>query len=161
MGLATQARFGMAGQAADGATNAVKPQVEEMVDVEDFSDNEPSERHPHRVPAPTPLTDSGLPASHPGGALEIPSYFRNPPPPYPKEARRLKQEGTILLTAEVDDQGLVTSIVLKKSSGSSLLDDSALQTVKTWRFKPARLAGIAVSSSVDIPVRFKLMDSQP
>jgi protein TonB len=161
VGLATQAQYGMAGAVPGGETSAVKSQAEETVDLEDFSDDAPSERQKRPVPAHTPLPDPGLATAHSGGALEVPSYYRNPPPPYPLEARRLKQEGSVLLAAGVDDQGRVTSVSLRQSSGSSLLDESALQTVKTWRFKPARLAGIAVSTKVDIPVRFKLTDDQP
>jgi len=37
------------------------------------------------------------------------------------------------------------------------LDDSALKTVRDWQFNPARVAGIAVSSGVDIPVLFQLV----
>jgi len=161
LGLATQAQFGMAGAVPGGEEKAMNYQAEQTVDLEDFTENAPSERRKRPAPMPTPLANPGPAASQSGGALEVPSYFRNPPPPYPLEARRQKLEGFVLLTAEVDDKGLVTSVVLKQGSGSALLDDSAIQTVKTWRFKPARLAGIAVSTSVDIPVRFKLMDDQP
>lgn len=161
LGLATQAQFGMAGAVSGEETKAVVSQADETVDLEDFSDDAPTERRPHPVSTPAPLPDPGRSTTHSGGALEVPSYFRNPPPPYPLEARRQKLEGSVLLTADVDDKGQVTSVALKQSSGSGFLDDSALQTVKTWRFKPARLAGIAVSTSVDIPIRFKLMDDQP
>lgn len=89
-------------------------------------------------------------------ALKLPGYDRNPPPAYPAAARRAKQEGRVLLAVVVSAQGRALSVALKQSSGFPLLDEAALAGVKSWRFKPARLAGIAVETAVDVPIRFQL-----
>jgi protein TonB len=47
---------------------------------------------------------------------------------------------------------------VSQSSGFPLLDESAVQTVKGWQFKPAQMAGIPISTTVNIPVRFRLQD---
>lgn len=91
-----------------------------------------------------------------GEALKLPGYFLNPPPPYPAAARREKQEGRVLLTVVVDVRGRAASVTLKESSAFPLLDEAAVNGVKGWRFKPARLAGIPVETDVEVPVRFKL-----
>jgi len=85
-----------------------------------------------------------------------PNYLKNPPPPYPAEARKNKQEGLVVLLADVNAKGTVDNVVLKKSSGFPLLDESALKAVRGWKFLPATLGGIQIASSVQVPVRFRL-----
>ncbi|MFI3119611.1 MAG: TonB family protein, partial [Methylococcaceae bacterium] len=41
-------------------------------------------------------------------------------------------------------------------SGSSRLDQAALEAVKKWRFVPAKRGEQAVSASVVVPVRFSI-----
>jgi protein TonB len=36
------------------------------------------------------------------------------------------------------------------------LDEAAVETVKQWKFKPARAAGKPVSRWVDVPVKYDL-----
>ncbi len=157
--MATQAEYGMAGAVASGGQpQKVVQSEDQMVDLEDFSDEVPSERHSKPKPVPKPVLPQSTGGPLSSGANEVPSYYRNPPPTYPEEARRLKQEGLVLIRTEVDAEGKVVGEVLAKSSGFPLLDESALKTVQGWQFKPARMAGLAVSTSVNIPVRFRLKD---
>ena len=88
-----------------------------------------------------------------------PGYLRNPHPAYPEEARRARQEGLVQLRVRVDAGGGVISASVTRSSGFPLLDERALSTVRDrWSFKPARVAGVGVSSEVIIPIRFSLRD---
>ena len=95
------------------------------------------------------------PSGPPGTAAR---YRSNPRPPYPEEARRLHQEGVVLLSVEVSEEGLPMNVSLKHSSGSNLLDQAAIQAVKRWTFEPARAGALPVASRVDVPVRFSLSD---
>ena len=90
------------------------------------------------------------------GAYFKPGYYRNPPPPYPAEARKLKQEGRVLLEVQVTVEGKVSSLNVKQSSGFPLLDQAALQGVQNWRFRPATVGGLRMESTVEIPIRFQL-----
>lgn len=90
------------------------------------------------------------------GTNTSPAYMENPAPAYPVLARRRGQEGTVLLRVDVDTKGRPTLVSLQKSSGFPLLDNAAVQAVKRWKFKPAQIAFFAVSSTVDIPITFKL-----
>ncbi len=85
-----------------------------------------------------------------------PAYLQNPPPSYPKKARRKHQQGIVELRVLISARGHVEKISLFKSSGFALLDKSALQTVRTWRFLPAKQMGRAVAGEVIVPVRFHL-----
>ena len=88
-----------------------------------------------------------------------PTYLKNPAPLYPDSAKRRGQEGVVLLSVLVDKNGSPISIKLKKSSGSSALDDSAGKAVKNWKFKPALFGSTPVEFNVDVPIRFRLSDS--
>lgn len=86
----------------------------------------------------------------------IPRYGYNPPPHYPQLARLRGQEGLVLLTVEVLPDGRVGQVVVKQSSGYSLLDHSAIEAVKKWSFIPGKRMGIPITMWVDIPIRFAL-----
>ncbi|WP_374595186.1 energy transducer TonB [Aquabacterium sp.] len=83
-------------------------------------------------------------------------YLHNPKPDYPAFARRMGEMGRVLLRVSVTPQGLPDSVAIASSSGSPRLDDAALQTVKRWRFVPARQGETAVQSWVTVPITFNL-----
>ena len=80
----------------------------------------------------------------------------NPKPPYPPEARRSRQEGRVLLQVAVSAEGRATNVSVIRSSGVPALDEAAAATVRRWTFEPARVAGAAVGSRVEVPVVFGL-----
>lgn len=82
--------------------------------------------------------------------------FNNPKPPYPLAARRRGLEGRVLLSAHVRADGHCAEVHVRTSSGHELLDAAALDTVRRWRFLPARRGDAAVDSWVEIPISFKL-----
>ncbi len=85
-----------------------------------------------------------------------PLYQSNPPPAYPRMARRRGLEGTVTLAVTVLKDGSVDKVRLHKSSGHTLLDKSALKTVKRWRFSPGTKNGRPATMEVLVPVRFNL-----
>jgi protein TonB len=86
-----------------------------------------------------------------------PSYIRNPAPPYPAVARAQGQEGTVILRAEFLPKGRGGQLQVQRSSGFSVLDDAALQSVARWQFKPAHRGG-PVAVWVEIPITFRLVE---
>jgi protein TonB len=82
--------------------------------------------------------------------------LNNPKPPYPLAARRHGLEGRVLLTAHVRADGRCAEVRLRASSGHELLDHAALETVRRWRFLPARRGDTAIDSWVEIPISFRL-----
>ena len=83
-------------------------------------------------------------------------YLRNPSPVYPAEAKRNRQQGVALFRVSVSTAGQAESVTLIKSSGHRLLDNSALDAVRKWKFHPATIGGVKGSSTVKVPVRFRL-----
>jgi protein TonB len=90
------------------------------------------------------------------GARFDADYLMNPAPPYPPQARRLGEEGKVILRVLVSATGGALRVELETSSGSQRLDDSALRTVRAWKFVPAKRAGAAIESWVLVPILFKL-----
>jgi protein TonB len=86
-------------------------------------------------------------------------YLNNPRPPYPMVARRMGYHGKVVLDVEVLAEGKAGDVKLHQSSGYDILDNAALQTVKTWRFTPARRFGHAVTQRFLVPIKFSLEDS--
>lgn len=82
--------------------------------------------------------------------------LNNPKPPYPLAARRQGAEGRVVLRALVLEDGRCAEVRIVRSSGHALLDESALATVRRWRFLPATRAGAPVTASVDVPISFRL-----
>ena len=87
------------------------------------------------------------------------NFLNNKKPVYPIIARRRGMEGLVLLRVDVDKLGCPLAVKIKRSSGYKILDRSALLTVQTWRFIPAKRGNVAVRASVDIPIRFSLVNS--
>lgn len=86
----------------------------------------------------------------------VPLYHLNPPPVYPAVARRRNYEGTVVIDVLVDRQGRAAQVKIAHSSGYEILDRSALNSVKQWRFEPGRRFGQPVEMWVQVPVRFAL-----
>jgi periplasmic protein TonB len=87
-------------------------------------------------------------------------YLNNPRPPYPMVARRMGYHGRVVLDVEVLAEGRAGDVKLHQSCGHDILDNAALQTVKTWHFSPARRFGQAVTQRFLVPIKFSLEDSE-
>ncbi|TFG59204.1 MAG: energy transducer TonB [Spirochaetales bacterium] len=82
-------------------------------------------------------------------------------PAYPRKAREKGIEGTVLIRLHVDAKGIPQSAEIAASSGSDLLDTSALKAVKAVKFLPAFEGEKPIASEVVVPIRFVLDDTQP
>lgn len=104
-------------------------------------------------PKPTPPTPPAEPFVQPRFDA---NYLKNPAPNYPPLSRRMGEEGKVILRVLVSAQGSADSVEVKTSSGSQRLDDAAVNTVKLWKFIPAKRGETAVQSAVLVPIIFKL-----
>lgn len=85
-----------------------------------------------------------------------PDYGSNPPPEYPRRARKQGWQGTVLLRVAVSSTGAPSAVTVARSSGYPLLDDAAIEAVLRWRFRAARRGDEPVESTVEVPVTFRL-----
>jgi protein TonB len=77
-------------------------------------------------------------------------------PSYPTQARRLREQGSVLLRVELDERGRIDSARVEKPSGSARLDDAALAAVRDWRCNPALREGKPVRAIALQPFNFVL-----
>ena len=90
-----------------------------------------------------------------GGDVSAPIPIYKPAPPYSKEAREAKYQGTVVLWIVVDAEGNVSQVQVVKPLGLGL-DEKAVQTVRTWKFKPAMRNAVPVAVHVSVEVSFRL-----
>lgn len=90
-----------------------------------------------------------------GGSVTAPVPIFKPDPPYSEEARKAKHQGTVVLYIIVDANGNVTEARVVKPLGLGL-DEKALETVRTWKFKPGLRNGTPVAVKVMVEVLFRL-----
>jgi TonB family protein len=75
-----------------------------------------------------------------------------PQPEYPKMALSLGQQGKVIIAFTVDESGRIVSADIKESSGSSILDHSALDSIKRhWVFPPG-----APNRQFEAPINYVL-----
>jgi protein TonB len=103
--------------------------------------------------AAQPIPSAAMPVT---AARYDANYLNNPAPAYPPIARRLGEEGRVLLSVQVSGDGKPLNISVKQSSGYNRLDAAASKAVLNWRFVPAHQGESTMSSWVDIPVQFSL-----
>ena len=116
------------------------------------------------VPAQAPQLSAQPAAPSSGGVASAPTadadykaaYLQNPKPPYPPLAFRARIEGKVVLIAEVQPDGRAGQVRILESSGNEMLDQSALTTVRQWKFTPARKDGVIITQAVRIPITFSL-----
>ena len=82
--------------------------------------------------------------------------LHNPPTAYPMMAARRGIEGIVKLKVQVLPNGEPGLIELATSSGADVLDTSAIEQVRKWRFIPARRKNVAVTGWVIVPLVFEL-----
>lgn len=131
-----------------------RPQATEAAEMQKFSavDTAPSAGPVVAAPEPAPVVET-----EPDYKAD---YLHNPRPAYPLIARRMRYQGRVLLDVEVLTEGCAGQVRLHRSSGYEALDNCALETVKSWRFTPAKRAGQAITRHFIVPIIFTLEDTK-
>ena len=144
------------------APDRVEPYDPELLLELDPEGSDPIRR---KAPAPPQAKSTPKPPSPPRAAPEAPRakgpshparVLRRYQPEYPRTARRDKVEGRVMLDVQITTRGRVGSVRVISSSGSPVLDSTAIAAVKRWSFAPAKKDGNPVSSQVHVPFRFSL-----
>ncbi|HVS00207.1 MAG TPA: TonB family protein [Thermoanaerobaculia bacterium] len=90
-----------------------------------------------------------------GGAVLRPEVIHRVDPRYTEPARKSRLQGTVVVQAVIDEQGLVTQVKVVKALPMGL-DQSAAEAVRQWRFKPATLHGRPVKVYYSLTINFQL-----
>jgi TonB family protein len=94
------------------------------------------------------------------GGVSAPICIYSPNPPYSDEARKARLSGTVVVQVIVDAAGKVRDARVVKPLGLGL-DEKAVETIRTWRFKPAMRNGIPVNVRMLVQVAFSIPIGPP
>ena len=96
-----------------------------------------------------------------GGKVSAPIPIYKPAPPYTPQALEAHLQGKLVLWAVIDAKGHVVTVkeIMSKHLGKGL-DESAADTVRTWKFKPAMRNGIPVPVKIMIEILFRPFENK-
>ncbi|MBC7489637.1 MAG: energy transducer TonB [Glaciimonas sp.] len=83
-------------------------------------------------------------------------YIRPPSPEYPAAAKRMGEEGKVVMRVLVNEKGRAERVELQKSSGSTRLDEAAKQAILRALFKPHMEDGKPMQVYAIVPINFQL-----
>ncbi|MDE3179102.1 MAG: TonB family protein [Acidobacteriota bacterium] len=86
---------------------------------------------------------------------QYPRSVYTPDPPYSPEARMAKYQANVLLEILVKYDGSVAEARVVKPAGFGL-DEEALKTILTWKFKPAVVNGAPVNAMMYVDVSYRI-----
>jgi len=103
------------------------------------------------------VEDKGAPdcAATPDRNVTPPRLIYGPLPPFSEQARKKKIEGVVTLSLTVTVDGTVRDVKVVKGLGYGL-DESAVETVSGWKFKPALKDGQPIEKQITVETSFHL-----
>lgn len=81
-----------------------------------------------------------------------------PPPRYPYEFRAARIRGDVLAAFIVDESGNPTQVQFASASDIAF-GESAVMAIRHWRFRPAVKDGKTVPCLMELPVNFRIQQS--
>jgi periplasmic protein TonB len=144
------------------ASETKPPSLEEFVTpppLEEIPQDQDSFQERNLAPPPVRTHRKARPASLVRGTTAMASLRSMkammtyaPRPVYPYEARRQRLTGSGVALLTVDQtSGILTDVVMTQSCGNAILDNSTLDALRRWRFKPGSV------TKVQVPITYTLM----
>ncbi|MFJ5492953.1 TonB family protein [Pectobacterium carotovorum] len=120
---------------------------------------EPSPAAPEATPGPLTTASKGnlmqnSPGAQPKQVASVGCVV--PQPDYPRRAKRLQQEGNVLVRLVISPEGRLIRHDIARSSGYDALDQAAIDAVAQARCTPYRESGQAITVMTVQPVNFRL-----
>jgi TonB family protein len=91
-----------------------------------------------------------------GNGVTSPTIISKIEPEYSEEARKAKFQGTVILSIEVNEKGLVQNPRVLRPLGMGL-DEKAIEAVMKWRFRAGYKDGKPVTVLAQVEVNFRLL----
>ena len=86
--------------------------------------------------------------------MKEPELLVSSAPIYPAMARQAQVEGQVVIDAVIDTTGKLTNMTVV--SGPALLQQAALDSLRTWKYQPGYLNEKPVPTKTSITVNFRL-----
>ncbi len=90
-----------------------------------------------------------------GGGVSAPVLLEKTEPAYSEAARNDQIEGTVQLSIVIDEKGRVENVRIVRGLHPDL-DKNAIESVKTWKFKPGEKDGNPVKVKAEVEINFRL-----
>lgn len=90
-----------------------------------------------------------------GPGVSVPRCTYTPDPSYTNPARKVEEQGIVILNAVISKDGLITHAQVLNGLPFGL-NESAIKTILTWRCKPAVMEDSPVSIQIPIEISFRL-----
>jgi len=87
---------------------------------------------------------------------KVPQVLKRIEPVYPGRARTLEICGKVVVRFLVEPDGRVSKPSVVEAHPSGYFEQSTLDAIRQWRFRPGSLRGHAVATWVTLPVQFRL-----
>jgi len=88
------------------------------------------------------------------GDMKPPKATKSPDPDYPQIPADAEPNGVVVMLVGINPKGRVELVHVLRSSNDAF-QNSAVSTVKTWKFSPARKDGKPVPVQVTVEMRFQ------
>ncbi len=110
----------------------------------------------HGIPEAPPWPGVGRPAARRiDGSILPPEKVYYPSPRYTEDGRRERVQGVVILEAVIDEEGDVYDVRVLKGLPLGLTE-SAVETARQWKFRPATQNGRPVPVFLNLTIRFSL-----
>ena len=106
------------------------------------------------IPAAPPSVEPDGPIIVAGDVVP-PEKIDAPQPVYTETARKARIQGVVIVQAIIDKSGVVTNVKVLKGLPMGL-EQSAVDAVKRWKFRPATLNGKPVAVYYNLTVNFRI-----
>jgi protein TonB len=103
---------------------------------------------------PIPAAAASVAPVRVGGQIRSPTKIHESPLVYPAIAQAARVQGMVIIEALIDADGRVTNAKVLRSI--PLLDQAALDAVRTWQYTPTLLNGVPVAVIMTVVVQFRL-----
>lgn len=134
---------------AEARTPAPQPTLQRIAKTPPIAEAKPAEAAVAEAPA-------AAPAALPQAWVEAKPSAANEPPRFPESERLAGREDTVIVAITVDDRGAVLDVGLRQPSRHAAFNREALRAARSWRFEPARHHGVAVATTFDKRIEFRL-----
>jgi TonB family protein len=104
----------------------------------------------------SPLTEGDGEIYRSSDAVEPPSLAERTEPAYTEDARIARQEGAVVLQADISADGRAGNFRLLRSLGLGL-DEKAVEAVRQWEFEPARKGKQKVPFRAVLEIQFRVL----
>lgn len=116
---------------------------------------QPDQQKAQAVSAAMVMPPSGKPSARDNFPI---SDLHNPSPEYPEMGVFLGYQGDVIIRIRVSAKGDSAGVEILRSSGHKVLDDSAINALRKWRFTPTKHDNTPMNDYVIITVSYVLYD---